>query len=149
MPEEHLMMNAVFDAIPSPEAMEYDGELPSAFGRLPAFSPHLEELRTLRPEPAPQRTRLPVYEQPPVVKLRVVEPKPAKVPPRLDPKDLERFEMLMAAERWPVRVPRMLMDRKYACDRIVLAYTSANQELLSLAQHLFAVFQARTDAPSP
>jgi len=130
------MINTLFEEIPTPEAMEYDGDIPSAFARLPAFSPALAELRDLQTEPVrptPWIDVLPTWAQP------ALEP----VAPGADGRaaeDLERFEALMAAERWPVRISRMRVDRKYACDRIVLAYTSANPELQALAQRLFKVF---------
>ena len=130
------MINALFEEIPTPEAMEYDGDIPSAFARLPAFSPALEELRGLQTEPVhpnPWTDVLPTWAQPRYEPAMPDADEPA-------PEDLDRFEALMAAERWPVRIPRMLVDRKYACDRIVLAYTSANPELQALAQRLFKAF---------
>jgi hypothetical protein len=137
------MVSAVFDAIPTAEAIEYDGDIPSAFARLPAFSPSLVELRDLRQEPVRPTlgSRLmALWAQP--------NPKPPAIEvPRMagpDPEDLERFQVLMAEDRWSVDVPRMLLERKYAYDRILLAYTSPSLELLALAQHLFKVFQARS-----
>ena len=137
------MVTAVFEAIPTPEAIEYDGDIPSAFARLPAFSPPLVELCDLRQETVRPTlaSRLMALWAPP-------SPKPVAVPPVAgpDPEDLERFQVLMAQDRWPVNVPRMLLERKYAYDRILLAYTSPNLELLALAQQLFKVFQARRES---
>lgn len=133
------MINSVFDEIPTPDAIEYDGEIPSAFARLPAFSPPLAELRSLQTE----SVRPTLWSGATAARAQS-DPQPAT--PGTNgpaPEDLDRFKALMAAERWLVRVPRMQADRKYACDRIVLAYTSANPELLALARHLFKVFQAR------
>jgi len=139
------MVTAVFEAIPTPEAIEYDGDIPSAFARLPAFSPPLVELRDLRQETVRPTlgSRLmalwaPATPKPPAIEV------PCMAGP--DPEDLERFQVLMAEDRWPVNVPRMLLERKYAYDRILLAYTSPNLELLALAQHLFQVFQARSES---
>ena len=47
------MINALFEEIPTPEAMEYDGDIPSAFARLPAFSPALEELERFAEQVVP------------------------------------------------------------------------------------------------
>ena len=137
------MVTAVFEAIPTPEAIEYDGDIPSAFARLPAFSPPLVEIRDLRQEavrPTLASRLMALWTQ--------ASPQPVAVPPVAgpDPEDLERFCVLMAEDRWPVNVPRMLLERKYAYDRILLAYTSPNLELLALAQHLFKVFQARSES---
>ncbi len=137
------MMNAVFEEIPTPEAIEYDGDIPSAFALLPAFSPPGVNLCDLRKEPAHQTLGsrlLALWAQP------CPEPPATATHERSDPRDLERFQVLMAQDRWPVNVPRMLLDRKYAYDRILLAYTSPNLELLALAQHLFKVFQARGES---
>ena len=46
------MVNATFEEIPTPEAVEYDGDLPSAFACLPAFLPPNVELCNLRQDPA-------------------------------------------------------------------------------------------------
>lgn len=137
------MINAVFEEIPTPEAIEYDGDIPSAFARLPAFSPPNVDLCDLRQEPAHQTlgSRLRAIWAPPSP-----QPSATAIHERSDPRDLERFQVLMAQDRWPVNVPRMLLDRKYAYDRILLAYTSPNLELLDLAQHLFKVFQARSES---
>lgn len=139
------MTHAVFEEIPTPEAVEYDGDIPSAFARLPAFSPPVTELSDLRQEP--ERPTLasrlmarwanPTARQPGIAMPRIAGP---------DPEDLKRFQVLMAEERWPVNVSRMLMERKYAYDRILLAYTSPHPELLAMAQRLFKVFQARSES---
>jgi hypothetical protein len=142
--EEQTMNNAVFEAIPTPEAMEYHGETPTAFADLSAFSP-LAEMRGLRPEPAhPALQGCPMAAWTPSTHPR---PPAASLTTQMltaDPRHLERFKELMAQEYWPVDASRMLADRKYACDRIVLAHTSPSLELRALAQRLFKVFQAQS-----
>lgn len=139
------MTHTVFEEIPTPEAVEYDGDIPSAFARLPAFSPPVVELRDLRQEP--ERPTL-------ASRLMALWAQPSPRPPAIaaphttgpDPEDLKRFQVLMAEDRWPVNVSRMLLERKYAYDRILLAYTSPNPQLLAMAQQLFKVFQARSES---
>lgn len=139
------MVATVFEEIPTPEAIEYDGDIPSAFARLPAFSPPLEEICILREEP-----ERPTLGSRVMALLAQPSPQPPAVAePRIAgpaPEDLERFRVLMAQDHWPVDLPRMLLERRYAYDRILLAYISPNLELLALAQHLFKVFQARSES---
>jgi hypothetical protein len=134
--QRHMMTPATsFDTIPAPEAMEYHGELPTAFAELSVFSP-LAEMRGAARAQTP-----PVPNTPSVAAW--MSPHRTPVAPTLELPQLERFKTLMGQEHWPVHVARMLFDRQYAYDRIVLAHTSRSFELRTLAQDLFKVYQSR------
>jgi hypothetical protein len=124
-------MAHALEMIPAPEVTEYHGEVPTAFADLTAFSP-LGEIR-----------QDPVHSVPAAVAPVAWAP-PAGNASGLELPELERFRALMADAHWPVHVPRMLADRRYACDRIVLAQASPSPQLRALALSLFKVLQARS-----
>lgn len=72
-----------------------------------------------------------------------LHPDRAPAAPGVQLEQLERFKGLMAEQGWPVHVARMLFDRLYAFDRIVLAHTSADGPLRALALDLFRLYQQR------
>jgi hypothetical protein len=130
-----MMINATPETIPAAEAMEYHGDIPTAFANLTAFSP-LAEMRGSQPEPvraAPDAPSVGTW----------MQPGRPPITHGLDLPQLERFKALMGENHWPVHVARMLFDRQYAYDRIVLAHTSRNFELRTLALGLFKVYQQR------
>jgi hypothetical protein len=122
------MVDGRHEPIPTPEVMEYQGDVPTAFADLSAFSP----LGSAAAPSVAASADAPLAWQKDTGSSG------------LEPHEVERFRALMAAAHWPVHVPRMLTDRKYACDRMVLAQASANPQLRALAQGLFKAMQART-----
>jgi hypothetical protein len=139
------MIKATAELIPTAEAAEYHGEIPTAFADLSAFSP-LADMRGGRPKaPVPVRVEVEVLEESnmPSVATWMQSGRPP-VTQGLELPQLERFRTLMAENHWPVHVARMLFDRPYAYDRIVLAHTSRNFELRTLALGLFKVYQQRS-----
>jgi len=126
--------NAKYDTIPAPEVMDYHGELPTAFAKLTAFASIPVEGARFDSEPEVPAT--------PSVGTWM-QPSRSPVAQNVELADLERFKALMGESHWPVHVARMLFDRQYAYDRIVLAHTSRNFELRTLALNLFKMYQAR------
>lgn len=123
-----------YETIPAPEAMEYHGELPTAFADLSAFSP-LADMRG-------KQEQVPAVPSAPSVSAWM-SPNRTPIAPTVELPQLERFKELMGQDHWPVHVARMLFDRQYAYDRIVLAHTSRNFELRTLALNLFKLYQSR------
>ena len=118
--------------IPRPEVIEYDqNELPSEFARLSAFAPlYGSEFAPTEPARAPSVAQW-------------LSPAHDPVAPELDFPRLDRFKNLMNAHGWPVHTARMLFDRKYAYDRLVLASSSQDAELRRFATELFGVYRRR------
>jgi hypothetical protein len=122
-----------YETIPAPEAMSYHGDLPTAFADLTAFSPLAEVRGKAETAAAPGAPSVSAW----------MSPNRTPIAPTMELPQLERFKALMALDHWPVHVARMLFDRQYAYDRIVLAHTSRSFELRTLALELFKIYQSR------
>lgn len=121
-------------ALPAPQVIDHTDDVPSDFAAMSAFAPLFDRAgrATLATEPVP----VPSVGQ-------WLRPGVTPLAPALQLEQLERFKVLMADNGWPVHVARMLFDRLYAYDRIVLAHTSASYELRGLALEMFRILQAR------
>ena len=54
---------------------------------------------------------------------------------------LQLFQALMKIQGWHVDTQRMLYDRIYACERLALAHTCADDALRALSVELFGQYQ--------
>jgi hypothetical protein len=118
--------------IPAPQVIDHTDNIPTDFSALSAFAPLFD--RTA--DDGAASAQIPSVGQ-------WLQPQATPLAPTMDLQQLERFKELMVGEGWPVHVARMLFDRLYAYDRIVLAHTSASYELRGLALDLFRILQAR------
>lgn len=119
-------------AIPAPQVIDHTDNVPTDFAAMSAFAPLFDR---------EAEATLPSAQIPSVGQW--LKPQVTPLSQSMDLQQLERFKTLMQGEGWPVHVARMLFDRLYAYDRIVLAHTSASYELRGLALDLFRILQAR------
>jgi hypothetical protein len=70
-----------------------------------------------------------------------IEPEAGDVPFGKVVPRLQLFWALMQAQGWHVDMQRMLYDRVYACERLALAHTCADDALRALSVKLFGQYQ--------
>lgn len=120
--------------LPCPEVIEHRDAVPTEFAQWSVFAALPEPFAPTVPAASPPEPAAPSV-------MQWMAPHRQPSAPTVALQQLERFKALMNAEGWPVHLARMMFDRLYAYDRIVLAHTCVSFELRTLAAQLFDIFQ--------